>query len=83
MKTFAFILNFFLPGVGSLMVGKIIQGIIQICLFVVAVLLSVTAILAILGIPLGLINVIWATYCVAVTFNMPDKSKSKQYRVNS
>jgi hypothetical protein len=51
MNVLGIIVNIFLPGVGTLIVGKIPQGIIQIILFIVAVFLNITVIFAILGIP--------------------------------
>jgi len=59
MKAVGFIVNIFLPGVGTLLVGKVGTGIAQILLFVFALILNFTVILAIIGIPLGLGIWVW------------------------
>jgi hypothetical protein len=81
MKTFAFFLNFFLPGLGTLFAKKIIEGILQLVIWVVTLLLIITGLLAVLGIPLGFINVMWATYSVATTFNKPETHR--QFKINT
>lgn len=59
MKTMAIILNFFFPGIGSLVIGKIGQGIVQIILFGLGVVLNFTFVGAIIGIPLCIGIWIW------------------------
>ena len=65
MRTFGIIINIFFPGVGTLVVGKIIQGIIQIVLIIIAIILNVTVVFAIIGIPLGLGTYVWALVSAA------------------
>ncbi len=65
MRAIAIIVNVFLPGVGTLIVGKVLVGIVQILLYVVAHFLIWTAILAIVGIPLAFIVWIWALVSAA------------------
>ena len=60
MKILAIIVNIFLPGFGTLIVKKFVQGIMQILLSIFAVFLIVTGIGAIIGFPLYLIVLIWA-----------------------
>lgn len=68
MKALAIILNVFFPGVGTLVIGKVAQGIIQIVLYFVGILLTITAIGAIIGLPLMLGVWIWGIV-VAATHN--------------
>lgn len=65
MKTAAIILNFFLPGVGSLVIGKVGQGITQLILYWLGVLFTFTLIGAFLGIPLMLAAWIWGMVTAA------------------
>ncbi len=65
MRAVAIIVNVFLPGVGTLIVGKVFVGIVQILLYALAHLLIWTAILAIVGIPLAFIVWIWALVSAA------------------
>ncbi|MEA5558191.1 hypothetical protein [Nodularia spumigena] len=76
MNVLGIIVNIFLPGVGTLIVGKIPQGIIQIILFIVAVFLNITVIFAILGIPLGIGTYIWAIVSAAT----PKKPPTQRFR---
>jgi TM2 domain-containing membrane protein YozV len=59
------IVNIFLPGIGTLMCGKIAQGIIQVCLGVLSLILNLTVFLAIIGIPLYAGVWIWAIVSAA------------------
>jgi len=65
MNIAALALNFFIPGIGSMVVGKVMTGIIQLVLFIIAVICNFTVILAIIGIPLGLCVWIWGLVTVA------------------
>lgn len=65
MKTAAIVLNFFLPGVGSLVIGKVGQGITQLILYWLGVLFTFTLIGAFLGIPLMLAAWIWGVMTAA------------------
>ena len=60
MKILAIIVNIFLPGFGTLIVKKFVQGINQILLSIFAVFLIATGIGGIIGFPLYLIVWIWA-----------------------
>lgn len=65
MKVLAIIINIFFPGIGRMIIGKIGTGIIQLVLTIVAVGLSATGLLSIVGIPLGIGVWIWALVSVA------------------
>jgi TM2 domain-containing membrane protein YozV len=65
MTALAIIINIFFPGVGTLIAGKITQGIIQIILVIVAIILNLTVVLAIIGIPLGIGTWIWSLVSAA------------------
>jgi TM2 domain-containing membrane protein YozV len=76
MKALAIILNVFLPGVGTLVAKKIWQGITQLLLGVVGIVLTVTMIGAIIGLPLLLGVWIWAIVSAA-TWNPEEMPDSK------
>ena len=65
MKTVAFIINIFLPGVGTILVGKIFIGVVQIVLYGLAHLLTWTVVGALIGLPLVAIVWIWGLISVA------------------
>ena len=65
MKIIAIIINIFFPGVGTLIIGKIGTGVIQIVLTIVAAILMATGVLSIVGIPLAIGTWIWALVSVA------------------
>ena len=65
LKVIALVINIFFPGVGTLLVGKIGTGIIQILLSMLAHALIWTGIGALIGIPLAVIVWIWALVSVA------------------
>lgn len=59
MKAAAVIVNFFIPGVGSLIIGKTTEGIVQLILYFLGLLLTFTFIGAIIGLPMMLAAWIW------------------------
>ncbi len=59
MRTVAIIVNIFFPGIGSLLIGKAGQGIAQIVLYLLGIMLTVTGIGALIGIPLCIGVWIW------------------------
>jgi TM2 domain-containing membrane protein YozV len=65
VKTAAIVLNFFLPGVGSLVIGKVGQGVTQLILYWLGVLFTFTLIGAFVGIPLMLAAWIWGMVIAA------------------
>jgi TM2 domain-containing membrane protein YozV len=65
VKTAAIVLNFFLPGVGSLVIGKVGQGVTQLILYCLGVLFTFTLIGAFVGIPLMLAAWIWGMVTAA------------------
>lgn len=71
MKALAIIVNIFLPGIGTLIVKKFGQGIAQIVLGIIAALLTITGLLSIIGIPLGLGVWIWAIVSAATAEDKP------------
>ncbi|MBW4641847.1 MAG: hypothetical protein KME23_02285 [Goleter apudmare HA4340-LM2] len=76
MNVLGIIVNIFLPGIGTLIVGKIPQGIIQIILIVIAIILNLTVIFAILGIPIAIGTWIWALVSAAT----PKKPPTQRFR---
>lgn len=65
MKVIAIIINIFFPGVGTLIVGKIGTGVIQLVLSIIAAVMIATGLLSIVGIPLAIGVWIWALVSVA------------------
>jgi TM2 domain-containing membrane protein YozV len=65
MKVLGILVNLFFPGVGTMIVGKVGQGVAQLCLYLFGVFLTFTAIGAIIGIPLCVIVWIWALVSAA------------------
>lgn len=65
MKALAVIVNVFLPGVGTLIVGKIGSGIFQIILYLVGLTVSLTGVGVIVGLPIMLAVWIWAIVSAA------------------
>lgn len=60
MKALAIIVNIFLPGIGTLIVKKWGQGIAQIILGIIGIILTATGLLSIIGVPLLIGVWIWA-----------------------
>lgn len=71
VKTAAIVLNFFLPGVGSLVMGKVGQGITQLLLYWLGVLFTFTLIGAFVGIPMMLAAWIWGMVTAATSDPQP------------
>ncbi len=64
-KIIALVLNFIIPGLGTIIAGKKKEGTIQIIMAGAALLLIITVIGALLGIPLALGALIWSEITVA------------------
>ncbi len=64
-KIIALVLNFIIPGLGTIIAGKKKEGTIQIIMAGAALLLIITLIGALLGIPLALGALIWSEITVA------------------
>ena len=62
MRIVALIINIFLPGVGTLFVGRILQAIAQMILAICGGILSALGPLIILGAPIGFIAWVWAIW---------------------
>ncbi len=65
MKAIAIIVNIFLPGVGTLIIGQIGKGVVQLILTIAAAVMIATGLLSIIGIPLAIGVWIWALVSVA------------------
>jgi len=65
MKAVAIIVNLFFPGVGTMIIGKVGVGVMQIILGLIGAFLTFTGILSIIGIPLVIVAVIWSLVTVA------------------
>lgn len=71
MKTLAIILNIFFPGVGSLVIGKVGQGISQIILYILGIIFSITVVGVIIGVPLCIGAWIWGLITVTSSPTAP------------
>ncbi len=67
MKALAIIVNIFFPGIGTLIVKKWGQGVAQIILGIIAVVLALTGIGGIIGVPLAIGVWIWAIVSAATS----------------
>ena len=65
MKIVAIIVNFFFPGLGTLLIGQIGTGVAQLLLTIVAAVMIATGVLSIIGIPLAIGVWIWALVSAA------------------
>lgn len=65
MKAAGIILNFFFPGVGSLVIGQTGIGIAQLVLYLLGLVFTFTLIGAILGVPMMLVAWIWGLVSAA------------------
>jgi len=70
VKAIAVITNFFIPGLGSLVIGKVFQGLMQLLLLGLAAIFNFTVIGMIVGIPLYAIAWIWGMI-TAATYSEP------------
>jgi TM2 domain-containing membrane protein YozV len=70
MKAVALIINFFIPGLGSFFVGKAAQGILQIILYSIGIVLIFTGIGLFIGVPLCIAVWIWG---LATALNSPSQ----------
>lgn len=64
MNVLALFANLIFPGVGTLIVGKVGSGVIQLILFIIGLILTFTFIGAILGVPLCIGVWIWGLVSV-------------------
>lgn len=65
MKIVAIIVNFFIPGIGSLIIGKVGTGIAQLAIYGLGVLFTLTVIGVIIGGPMMLAAWIWGLITAA------------------
>lgn len=65
MKAAGILLNFFFPGVGSLIIGQTSQGVVQLILYFMGIVFTVTVIGAIIGLPMMLAAWIWGLVTAA------------------
>lgn len=70
MKVAGIVLNVLFPGFGSLVVGKVGQGLAQICTTLLVILLSIISpflfgVPLLIAVPLGLANLAWSILTVA------------------
>lgn len=71
MKVAAIVINVLLPGIGTLLVQKWGQAIVQIILIIIGILLIFTVIGGIIGFPLYLAAWIWAIVSAATAPEQP------------
>lgn len=71
MKIVAIIVNFFIPGIGSLIIGKVGTGIAQLVIYGLGVLFTLTVIGVIIGGPMMLAAWIWGLITAATYEEQP------------
>ncbi len=71
MKVLGVIVNIFVPGIGTMIVGKIGQGIAQLLLYIVGWIFCFTVVGAIIGVPLCIGVWIWAIVSAATANPKP------------
>jgi len=71
MKIIAIIANVIIPGIGSMLVGQFTRGIAQLVLFAIGVLLTLGGSMALVGIALSIIALIWSLHTVFRAYNAP------------
>jgi len=74
-KIIALVVNCIIPGAGTIMAGKKKEGTIQIVLFGVGLLMIITIIGVLLGVPLALGAWIWSIVSVATMDDSEFKKK--------
>ena len=65
MKIVALIVNFFLPGVGSMLLGYIGTGIVQLVLYGIGAALALLGPLWLIGAPICLVVLVWSLITAA------------------
>ncbi len=73
MNLIAVIANFFIPGVGSFLVGQAASGVAQLLIFCIGAFLSVTVILLPIGLALMAIAWIWGLMTAAMCSRKPQE----------
>ena len=71
MRVLGVIVNLFFPGIGTILVGKIVSGVVQFLLYAAAVALIATGVGALLGIPIAIVVWIWAIVSAATAEDKP------------
>ena len=74
MKILSVIVNIFIPGIGTMMMGRIGTGIVQLLLIGLAAIFNFLVIGMIIGVPLYAIVWLWAVVGVAL---MPDPNQQR------
>lgn len=72
MTVIAAILNFFVPGIGTLLVEKVLLGTIQLSVYIAAVLLVVLASKPSIGVPLMIAAWFWGMVSIGPRFSRRD-----------
>ncbi len=78
-KVLLFILALLIPWLSSMLVGHPIQGVFQLILDIIAFLFVFTGIGAIIGIPIHILNIIWAMIVVIATPLRPRNEREREY----
>ena len=71
MRVLGVIVNLFFPGIGTIIVGKIVSGVVQFLLYAAAVALIATGVGALIGIPIAIVVWIWAIVSAATAEDKP------------
>ena len=74
LKILSIIVNIFIPGIGTMMMGRIGTGLVQLILVGLSAVLNFLVITLIIGVPLYAIVWLWAVVGVAL---MPDPDRKR------
>lgn len=77
-KVLLFILALLIPWISSMLIGHPIQGVFQLILDIIAFVFVLTTIGAIIGIPIHILNIIWAMILVVVTPLRPKNERERE-----
>lgn len=75
MKTIAIIANVLFPGLGTLLVGKVALGIVQLLLNLTSLVLAATGVELVFGIALAIAVLIWSVMSVMGDAGAPRSSR--------
>lgn len=83
MKALAIIVNFFIPGLGTLIIGKVGQGIAQLILYGVGFFLAFGFMMLLVGLPICFAVWVWALIVAAKAPLQPTEVVPSQGRQQS
>jgi TM2 domain-containing membrane protein YozV len=71
VRILGIVVSLFFPGVGTIIVGKIVSGVVQFLLYALAWALIATGVGALVGFPIAVVVWIWAIVSAATSEDKP------------